>query len=249
VDDFGRLLDEQVHDMVRTKLAKVDLDHAFLLRHDLQQEVEARLGAVVHEYGFVVVKALVTHFMPAATVVATMSNIYTQALQKQVTAVVADTRKMTQVIMAEAESERKELLGKGTSLMRRAYLDGMQQCLDDFVVVSPVPTDADPRHLTMRPAFQAMESEDFVLTFEDVLYLQLLLQYFDSLRATSRAPHSPADMPCMALSLDPTTIAALKSRLTIGHYRGSADGPKKPRTMQPVPDLREFESTRAGISI
>lgn len=91
--------------------------------------------AKVSQYGFVVIRALVTDFMPARGVVEQMNNIYTQALQKQVTAVRASTQKMVQVIHAEAESERKELLGKGLSLMRRAYLHGIQECLDDFVKV------------------------------------------------------------------------------------------------------------------
>lgn len=136
VADFRQLMTEQVQDHVRTKLSKLDLDRAFLMRHELQADMAAHLGARVAEYGYEVVKVLITHFAPARAVAEEMNNIYTQTLKKQVTAVQADTRKMVQVILAEADSERKELVGKGVSLMRRVYLHGMEECLDDFVKVA-----------------------------------------------------------------------------------------------------------------
>ena len=82
-----------------------------------------------------------TNFTPDAKVMASMNDIYAQTLGKQVSATVADTNKMVQVILAEAESTRKELLGKGVSLMRQAYLDGVQSSLDEFVQVRDTLTD------------------------------------------------------------------------------------------------------------
>ena len=48
VENFSKLLSEQVHDIVRTKLSRVDLDHAFHMHNDLQADVEQRLAAEVH---------------------------------------------------------------------------------------------------------------------------------------------------------------------------------------------------------
>lgn len=50
---------------------------------------------------------------------------------------IADTRKMAEYIRNQGQAEKKELLGKGVSLMRRAYLQGIKECLSDFASVSP----------------------------------------------------------------------------------------------------------------
>jgi len=44
VENFSKLLSEQVHDILRTKLSRVDLDHAFHMHNDLQADVENRLA-------------------------------------------------------------------------------------------------------------------------------------------------------------------------------------------------------------
>jgi len=182
--------------------------------------------AQVSQYGFVVIRALVTDFMPARGVVDQMNNIYTQALQKQVTAVRASTQKMVQVIHAEAESECRELLGKGLSLMRRAYLHGIQECLDDFVKVSPSVCcgrrSFDPR------SPQAVSSQTYVLTWEDVLYMQLLLQYFDSMKDIN----AKSTRPTLALSLDPKSVNILRARLNVGRVL-DLKSPSKTISSQP----------------
>jgi len=136
IENFQQLLSDQVQDIVRQKLSKLELDKAFAARTDLQREVETVVGAAVLEYGYVIVKALVTNLRPAQAVVDEMNGIYTAVLQKQVSATVAETGKMVAVVLAGADAERRQLLGLGVSMMRRAYLRGMQQCLDDFVEAS-----------------------------------------------------------------------------------------------------------------
>jgi hypothetical protein len=79
-------------------------------------------------YRYVVHKCLVTNFVPAASVKQAMNNTFVQALQKQVDAEEAETRKIVRRCESEAEAISKALLGKGVSLMRRAYVNGMQVC-------------------------------------------------------------------------------------------------------------------------
>lgn len=64
--------------------------------------------------------------MPAASVKQAMNNTFVQALQKQVDAEEAETRKIVRRCESEAEAISKALLGQGISLMRRAYVNGMQ---------------------------------------------------------------------------------------------------------------------------
>jgi len=70
-----------------------------------------------------------------------------------------------------------------------------------------------------------MGYEDFILSWEDVLHMQLLLQYFDSVEGLSQVSHDAH----LYVSLDPKTVTYLKEALVMGHVRGQEDGPKKTR--------------------
>jgi CHASE3 domain sensor protein len=192
VEDIKQLISDQITDIVRSKLSKVELDQAFVLKNELQSDIENRLSAVINEYRYVIQKALITNLIPTKTVVNEMNNIYLQKLQKVVNEQLAETQKLINVKKAEGESERKELLGKGVSLMRRAYLLGMQQCLEDFV--------------------QSMSKDSFILTWEDVLYMQLLLQYFDTQKGLSTKSHSSD----LYISLDPKRVQEFKQMMNVG---------------------------------
>jgi len=205
LENPSQYITDQINDIVRGELSKVELDHAFVLKNKLQSEIEARLGENLKDYGFVITKALMTNFTPDKAVVLEMNNIYTQRLIKIVNEQLAETQKMYEVSRAQADSERKELLGMGTSLMRRAYLRGMEKCLEDFV--------------------ESMKSEDYVLSFEDVLHLQLLLQYFD----TETELSSVSNDNTLYLDTGASTISKLKSKIDIGHVRTNQDGPKLER--------------------
>jgi len=151
--------------------------------------------------------------VPAQSVADEMNAIYTEALRRQSQEQVALARKDVQYILTTAEAERKALLGQGVSLMRRAYLSGMQECLDAFV-----------------GSFKGAAAGDFVLTWADVLYMQLLLQHFDAQRAMHNSSTSgggrgtrSGGAGVMALSTGPQAVHALRARLTVGHVRGARE--------------------------
>jgi hypothetical protein len=81
-----------------------------------------------------------------------------------------------------------------------------------------------------------MSNDDFVLTWEDVLYMQLLLQHFDVQRATNancannalQHRNGGAPGPSLLLSVDPATVALFRAALCVGHDRGPGDPPKRP---------------------
>jgi len=87
-------------------------------------------------FRYVVHKCLVTNFAPTASVKQAMNNTFVQALQKQVDAEVAETRKIVRRCESEAEATTKALQGQGVSLMRRAYVNGMQVCVVDAKIAS-----------------------------------------------------------------------------------------------------------------
>lgn len=84
----------------------------------------------------------------------------------------------------------------------------VQECMDAFV--------------------ESMAGDDYVLTRSDVLYMQLLLQHFDSLSAlTQAAASSHAPRPELYLDCDPKAVAGMRRALDVGHVRTAADGPKR----------------------
>jgi hypothetical protein len=85
-----------------------------------------------------------------------------------------------------------------------------------------------------------MGYEDFVLSWEDVLHMQLLLQYFDSVEGLSKVSHDAH----LYVSLDPKTVTHLKEALVMGHVRGQEDGPKKTRPPPaPLDNLKSYDLT------
>jgi hypothetical protein len=161
---------------------------------------------------------LLVRFVPAQSVADEMNAIYTEALRRQSQEQVALARKDVQYILTTAEAERKALLGQGVSLMRRAYLSGMQECLDAFV-----------------ESFKGAAAGDFVLTWADVLYMQLLLQHFDAQRAMHNSGNSGGGTGSsggggagvLALSTGPQAVHALRDRLTVGHVRTHVRGARE----------------------
>ena len=74
---------------------------------------------------------------------------------------------------------------------------------------------------------ESMAGDDYVLTRSDVLYMQLLLQHFDSLSAlTEAAASTNAPRPKLYLACDPKSVSEMRKALDVGHVRTAADGPK-----------------------
>jgi len=189
-------------------------------------------------------KCLVTNFTPTASVKQAMNNTFVQALQKQVDAEVAETRKIVRRCESEAEATTKALQGQGVSLMRRAYVNGMQVCVVDAVKRSHLLECLGRELICLRtyssllcpPTVQkcmdefveSMSGDNFLLTQSDVLYMQLLLQHFDSLSdLTKTAIASGASSPKLFLDCDPKSVAEMRKALDVGHVRTAADGPKR----------------------
>jgi len=93
-----------------------------------------------------------------------------------------------------------------------------------------------------------VSGDDFVLSWEDVLYMQLLLQHFDASKSMN-ADNANNSLsrgvagPHLLLSVDPATIALLRSKLHVGHTRGPGDPPK---VVMPVTDARAADGASVG---
>lgn len=235
IEDFEGLVKTVASDVVRAFLATVSLDRAFLASDEVATAVHARLARDVAEFGYECRGVLLVRFAPAQSVANEMNDIYTQALKRQSQEQVALARKDVQYILSTADAARKHLRGQGVSLMRRAYLSGMQECLDAFV-----------------GAFSGARGGDYVLSWADVLYMQLLLQHFDAQRAmhasgtsSGGAGGGQGGAGTLALNLGPQAVYALRDRLSVGHVRkrgaAAANSPASPRKPPPRPKVKAVE--------
>jgi hypothetical protein len=71
---------------------------------------------------------------------------------------------------------------------------------------------------------ESMAGDDFVLTRSDVLFMQLLLQHFDTLTGLADAASAPVQL---VLQSGPAAVAALRAKLAVGHARTAADEPAR----------------------
>jgi len=79
-----------------------------------------------------------------------------------------------------------------------------------------------------------MSNDDYVLDWDDVLYMQLLLQHFDAQRHISASGNAAAlrlrgSGGRLLLSVSPEAVQTLRKRLSVGHVRGPSDPKKHPR--------------------
>lgn len=184
VDAFYRLQNPQeqitafVFDTVRARVPNTNLDELFQTKDDIATAVKSELDQVMDDFGYGIVKALVTDIDPDAKVKVSMNEI--NAAQRLRVAAVeqAEADKIRVVKAAEAEAESKALQGTGIANQRKAIIDGLRESVENF---SASINSATP---------------------QDVMNLVMMTQYFDTIKDVSNSsktntiliPHSPAGM-------------------------------------------------------
>lgn len=184
VDAFYRLQNAQgqitsfVFDTVRARVPNVELDELFQMKDDIAQAVKTELDQVMDDFGYGIIKALVTDIDPDAKVKESMNEI--NAAQRQRVAAVeqAEADKIRVVKAAEGEAESKALQGKGIADQRKAIIGGLRESVEAF-------------SNTVDGA-----------SAQDVMNLVMMTQYFDTIKDVSASsstntiliPHSPSGM-------------------------------------------------------
>jgi regulator of protease activity HflC (stomatin/prohibitin superfamily) len=198
VDAFYKLQNAEVqitsyvYDVVRARVPSIKLDDVFETKDDIAQAVKAELEQIMDDFGYGIVKTLVTDIDPDANVKASMNQI--NAAQRLRVAAVeeAEAEKIRVVKAAEAEAESKALSGKGIADQRTAIVNGLQESVTDFK--------------------QSVQGT----TSQDVMNLVLMTQYFDTLKDvglssnsnTIMIPHSPSGMSDISDQLRTAMITA-----------------------------------------
>ncbi len=204
-----------VYDVVRARVPGIELDNVFDTKDDIAHAVRAELAQIMDDFGYGIVKALVTDIDPDANVKASMNQINAAQRLRLAAVEEAEADKIRVVKAAEGEAESKALQGKGIADQRLAIVEGLRDSVTDF-------QDNVPG-----------------TTAQDVMNLVLMTQYFDTLKdigLSSRTntiliPHSPGGMKQVADQLREAMIIA-------GEVNRKADPPGGPSIPPSMPSPR-----------
>jgi len=115
-----------VFDVVRAEVPKMKLDSVFERKDDVAVAVKAELNDAMTEYGYDIVKTLVTDIDPDAQVKEAMNRINAAEREKVAAQFEGDAARILIVEKAKAEAESKRLQGQGIADQRREIARGLE---------------------------------------------------------------------------------------------------------------------------
>lgn len=167
-----------IFDDVRAEVPKMELDDVFAKKDSIAEAVRGNIQDAMGEYGYQIIKALITDIDPDAHVKESMNKINAAKRDKEAAKEEAEANKIKIVKEAEAEAESKRLSGEGIAQQRLEIVRGFKESVEDF-------------QKTLKD-----------VTHEEVMQFVLLTQYFDTLNNVGSnskntsilIPHSPGAM-------------------------------------------------------
>lgn len=181
-----------IFDVVRARVPSQKLDDVFEKKDEIADAVKNELSHVMYDFGYGIVKALVTDIEPDRKVKEAMNEINAAQRLRIAATEKGEADRILKVKAAEAEAQSKALQGKGIADQRRAIVEGLRESVDEFQKSVPG-TSA-----------------------QDVMNLVLMTQYFDTLKeigATSRSntiliPHTPGNLNELSTQMRDAMISA-----------------------------------------
>ena len=116
-----------VFDVVRAEVPKMILDDVFLKKDDIAIAVKTELNDAMQDYGYDIIKTLVTDIDPDAQVKEAMNRINAADREKTAAQYEGDAARILIVEKAKAEAESKRLQGKGIADQRREIARGLEE--------------------------------------------------------------------------------------------------------------------------
>ncbi len=167
-----------VFDDVRAEVPRLDLDDVFARKEDIALAVQQNIHESMTEYGYQIVKALITDIDPDHKVKDAMNRINAAKRDREAALEEGEGNKIKIIKEAEAEAESKRLSGEGVAKQRMEIVRGFKESVEDFK--------------------RSLET----VTHEEIMQFVLMTQYFDTIKdigsnsknSTILMPHSPGGM-------------------------------------------------------
>jgi len=119
-----------VFDVVRAVVPKMRLDDVFEKKDEIANAVKGELNDAMINYGYDIIKALVTDIDPDSAVKTAMNRINAAERQKIAAQYEGDAARILIVEKAKAEAESKRLQGQGIADQRREIARGLEESVD-----------------------------------------------------------------------------------------------------------------------
>jgi|SRR5690554_5615508 len=119
-----------VFDVVRAEVPKMILDNVFERKDDIANAVKGELNEAMQDYGYDIIKTLVTDIDPDEQVKQAMNRINASEREKVAAEFEAEADRIKIVAKARAEAESKRLQGQGIADQRREIARGLEESVD-----------------------------------------------------------------------------------------------------------------------
>ena len=119
-----------VFDVIRAEVPKMKLDDVFEKKDDVANAVKRELNDAMKNYGYDIIKALVTDIDPDSQVKEAMNRINAAEREKVAAQYEGDAARILIVEKAKVEAESKRLQGQGIADQRREIARGLEESVD-----------------------------------------------------------------------------------------------------------------------
>lgn len=130
-DNPARQIQSYVFDSIRSEVPKLILDDVFAEKDKIASAVQKELSETIAQYGYAIIKALVTDIDPDAKVKQSMNEINAAKRMKEAAKEYAEADKIKVVAAAEAEATSKKLQGEGIAAQRVAIANGLKDSVEE----------------------------------------------------------------------------------------------------------------------
>ena len=119
-----------VFDVVRAEVPKMKLDGVFVKKDDIAIAVKTELNEAMMDYGYDIIKTLVTDIDPDSQVKEAMNRINASEREKIAAQFEGDAARILIVEKAKAEAESKRLQGQGIADQRREIARRLEESVE-----------------------------------------------------------------------------------------------------------------------
>lgn len=208
LNNVNHQISAYVFDVVRARVPQLKLDDVFSKKEDIALAVKNELQDIMDDFGYDILKTLVTDIDPDEKVKIAMNEINAATRLRMAANEKGEADRILKVKAAEAEAQSKALEGKGIADQRRAIIDGLQHSVMEF-----------------QEAIHGVDAQN-------VMMMVLLTQYFDTLKDlahrsstnTLMIPSNPGGMEGLA---DQIRNLMLTSNLLADSHHQGGKTPKK----------------------